>query len=48
MTRTDPEMSNTTARYLVPILADGGEPIHLRAACQLAARDGGQIVALRG
>ena len=33
-------------RYLTPIVETASNSSHLRATCQLAARDGGQVVAL--
>jgi nucleotide-binding universal stress UspA family protein len=34
------------ARYLTPVVADRGHFDHLAAACELASRNGGEVVAL--
>jgi hypothetical protein len=41
----DAQEANMT-RYLAPIVGNSSNPSHLVAACQLAARDEGQVVAL--
>ena len=41
-----PNLAGRQPRYLVPVIGDPAESGHLAAACRVAARDGGTVVAL--
>src|SRR3954454_19857124 len=41
-----PGIGSELSRYLVPVVGDPTRSEHLAAACQRAARDGAQVVAL--